>query len=86
MANKQKIRQGFGRFGPHPVNVERREARAAGLSGRQKVKARKEARRNAKRAAGLATVLGVKQVSEALIDPRAQLVVPSRRPPSPRPA
>jgi hypothetical protein len=73
------------------VNQERREARAQGLSGRQKVKARKTARRNAKRAQGLAQVLEVKQNLDVFVDPRAQLVQPgarkliSRRPPSPRP-
>ena len=85
MPNRQHQRMGYVRKGPHPVNQERRQAREQGLSGRQKVKARKAARRAAQRAAGLANVLAVKQNLDTFIDPRAKLVTPARRPPSPRP-
>ena len=90
MPNKQHRKVGYVRPGPHPVNAERRAAREQGLSGRQKVKARKAARRAAQRAAGLANVLAVKQTMDVFVDPRAKLIEPgdvrlARRPPSPRP-
>jgi hypothetical protein len=90
MANKQKYRLGRFLAGPPPVNEERRATKE--LSGRQRVKLRKAARRNAQRAKGLAQVLEVQHQVDTFVDPAAKLIVPpgprvviGRRPPSPRP-
>lgn len=93
MPNRQRYRMGYAK--PFPTNPDPPEL--AGLSGRQKTKKRKElarAQRAAdRRAAGLAQVLEVKENLDVFVDPAAKLVqpgqtrlvVPHRRPPSPRP-